>query len=76
VLHNQTSPGGMLPEQIWDSGDLPKHGLLNGHPSGSGMPLVWAHAETVKLLRSLQDGKIWDMPPQTVKRYLSKEKES
>ena len=34
------------------------------------MPLVWAHAEHIKLLRSLADGAVFDMPPQTVRRYL------
>jgi glucoamylase len=34
------------------------------------MPLVWAHAEYIKLLRSLRDGKVFDLPPQTVQRYL------
>ena len=34
------------------------------------MPLVWAHAEYVKLRRSLRDGAVFDLPPQTVKRYL------
>jgi len=38
------------------------------------MPLVWAHAEYVKLLRSLRDGRIFDMPPQTVQRYLVEKK--
>ena len=33
------------------------------------MPLVWAHAEYIKLLRSLADGAVFDLPPQTVKRY-------
>jgi len=33
------------------------------------MPLVWAHAEYVKLCRSLADGKVFDMPPQPVQRY-------
>ena len=32
------------------------------------MPLVWAHAEYVKLLRSLKDG--FDMPLQTLQRYV------
>jgi hypothetical protein len=31
---------------------------------------VWAHAEYVKLLRSLEDGIVFDLPRQTVKRYL------
>jgi glucoamylase len=34
------------------------------------MPLVWAHAEYVKLCRSLRDGRVFDMPPQAVRRYL------
>jgi glucoamylase len=33
------------------------------------MPLVWAHAEYIKLLRSLHDGAIFDMPAQPVERY-------
>ena len=36
------------------------------------MPLMWAHAEYIKLLRSLRDGQIFDLPPQTVQRYLVK----
>ena len=35
------------------------------------MPLVWAHAEYLKLRRSLRDGRVFDLPPQTVKRYLT-----
>ena len=33
------------------------------------MPLVWAHAEYVKLCRSLGDGRVFDTPPQPVQRY-------
>jgi glucoamylase len=35
------------------------------------MPLVWAHAEYVKLRRSLFDQRVFDMPPQPVRRYLT-----
>ena len=59
----------MIPEQVWDAADIVEHQLFNGHPAGSGMPLAWAHAEYVKLLRSVQDGKVYDVPPQTVERY-------
>ena len=38
------------------------------------MPLVWAHAEYVKLLRSLADGKVFDMSPHTAHRYLGKKR--
>ena len=61
---------GLLPEQVWDSADIPDRGLFIGHASGSAMPLVWAHAEYIKLCRSLLDGEIFDRPPQTVQRYL------
>ncbi len=65
----QTSECGLIPEQVWDAEDIPQKGLRNGHPTGSGMPLAWAHAEYIKLLRSLKERKVWDMPPQTVERY-------
>jgi glucoamylase len=66
----QSSPGRLIPEQVWDAEDLPALELFNGHPAGSAMPLVWAHAEYVKLRRSLRDGKVFDLPPQPVRRYL------
>jgi glucoamylase len=61
---------GLISEQVWDQADIPEYGLHNGRPSGSAMPLVWAHAEYLKLQRSLLDGKVFDLPPQTVKRYI------
>jgi glucoamylase len=67
---------GLLPEQTWDGKDIPERELFFGRPSGSAMPLVWAHAEYLKLCRSLADGRVFDMPPQTAKRYLLVEKPS
>src|SRR6185295_16598296 len=69
TLEACASDGGMLPEQIWDGPDIPARELFRGRPSGSAMPLVWAHAEHVKLLRSLADGRVFDMPPQPRQRY-------
>ncbi len=71
VMAAQTSAGGLLPEQVWDAPDIPERDLHNGHPSGSGMPLVWAHSEFLKLSRSIADGKVFDLPPQTVQRYIA-----
>ena len=65
-----TSRGALLPEQVWDAAEIPARELWPGQPSGSAMPLVWAHAEHIKLLRSLADGVVFDRPPQTVRRYL------
>jgi glucoamylase len=67
---------GMLPEQIWDTSDIPERQLFLGKPTGSAMPLVWAHAEYLKLIRSLYDGKTFDMPAQTVQRYLVSQTDS
>jgi glucoamylase len=60
---------GLIPEQIWDGRDIPERELFFGRPSGSAEPLVWAHAEYIKLRRSLHDGGVFDMPPQPVQRY-------
>jgi len=76
VLEASAGAGKLLPEQVWDMDDLPDHELFFGKPSGSAMPLVWAHAEYVKLLRSLRDERVFDMPPQTVKRYITEKTES
>jgi glucoamylase len=62
---------GLISEQVWDTADIPEHELHFGRPSGSAMPLVWAHAEYLKLQRSIIDGKVFDLPPQTVKRYIT-----
>jgi glucoamylase len=69
VMAAQTTPGGLIPEQVWDAPDIPELELFNGRPAGSAMPLVWAHAEYLKLLRSLRDGRVFDMPKLTVQRY-------
>jgi glucoamylase len=70
ALEAFANDGGLIPEQVWDAEDIPKKELYYGRPSGSAMPLVWAHAEYVKLRRSLRDGVVFDMPAQTVQRYL------
>lgn len=69
TIARQTGECGMIPEQIWDADDIPERYLFNGHPTGSGMPLAWAHAEYIKLLRSLHENAVWDRIPQTEQRY-------
>ena len=61
---------GLLPEQIWDLPDRPQQFLHFGRPSGSAMPLMWAHAEYVRLLRSIADGAVFDLLPPVAERYL------
>ena len=69
ALEGFSSQGGMLPEQIWDAPDMPEKGLKLGKPTGAAMPLVWAHAEYVKLLRSVTDGKVFDRISVVAERY-------
>lgn len=69
ALEQLADESGLLPEQTWDSLDQPARELYFGRPAGSAMPLVWAHAEYVKLCRSLRDGRLFDQPPQPVQRY-------
>jgi glucoamylase len=66
---------GLLPEQIWNAGDIPDRGLFNGRPTGSATPLVWAHAEFITLARSLRDGDVFDCPPQVQQRFAPAERD-
>ncbi len=61
--------GNMLPEQVWDAPDRPEDHLKIGGPAGSACPLVWAHAEYLKLLRSALDGKVFDRIEPVYRRY-------
>lgn len=72
AMEAMAGPAGLIPEQVWDGADIPQRELHNGRPSGSAMPLVWAHSEYIRLLRSLGDGHVFDTPPQTVERYQKK----
>jgi glucoamylase len=71
ALEHFSSIGGMLPEQIWDYDDLPSEELYFGRSAGSAQPLVWAHAEYLKLLRSVADGMIFDCISVVRARYVS-----
>jgi glucoamylase len=64
-----SSTGGMLPEQVWDYEDMPAEGLFLGRSAGSAQPLVWAHAEYLKLLRSAADGRVFDRISVVEERY-------
>ena len=40
-----------------------------GQNTDSATPLAWTHAEYLKLLRSLADGKVWDSYDPVHDRY-------
>lgn len=62
---------GLLPEQVWDEPNRPEFYMSLGRPTGAAMPLMWAHAEYITLLRSVRDGAVFDRIPSVVARYLS-----
>jgi glucoamylase len=70
ALERFASHGGMLPEQIWDA--PPLDGMETGRPTGAAMPLVWAHAEYLKLLRSATDGRVFERISVVEERYAGK----
>jgi glucoamylase len=69
ALEKFAGSGGMLPEQLWDAEDLPKRHLKFGGPTGSAMPLCWAHAEYISLVRSRHDGVCFDRIEPVYQRY-------
>ncbi len=69
TIENFATPTRLLPEQIWDRPDLPEALMFFGKPTGAAMPLMWAHAEYLKLLRSAADGVVFDLIPEVAARY-------
>lgn len=69
AMLSMAGPGGLIPEQVWDREAIPERRLHAGRPSGSAMPLVWAHAEFIKLAVSLPLGRPFDEPRAVRERY-------
>ena len=69
TIHRCASPGGLLPEQVWDAEAIPERFLFPGRPSGSAMPLVWSHAEFLKLLIARREGHPVELLAAVRKRY-------
>lgn len=64
-----TAGVGLIPEQIWDAPDLPEEHMFFGEPTGAAIPLMWAHADFVKLLRSVVDKRVFDLLDPVAERY-------
>ncbi|QDV85831.1 glycoside hydrolase family 15 protein [Planctomycetes bacterium TBK1r] len=69
AMEGFASDGGLLAEQLWDADDIPEHELFFGSPAGSAMPLCWAHAEYISLVRSQKDGACFDRIEPVYQRY-------
>ena len=65
-----SNSGGMLPEQVWLGGDLAGERFKPGLSTGSAMPLCWAHAEYLCLVRSRADGLPFDRIAPACERYV------
>src|SRR3984957_13339441 len=63
------SIGGLLPGQGWDSAPITALGLEPGRPSGSAMPLLWTHAEFLKLLIAREDRRPIELLQAVEQRY-------
>ena len=69
AIENFATSTRLLPEQVWDGPNLPAALMRFGGPTGAAMPLMWAHAEYLKLLRSAADGVVFDLIPEVAQRY-------
>jgi glucoamylase len=69
AMERFASEAGLLPEQVWDDSDRPDRHLWLGRPTGSAMPLAWAHSEYLSVLRSVRDGYPFARIPELVQRY-------
>ena len=66
AMARATGPGGMLPEQVWD---LAPPNRAPGTPTFSATPLVWAHAQYLRLAADLAAGRIVEQPAVVADRY-------
>jgi glucoamylase len=73
AMESFASACSLIPEQVWDTEDIPDKHMLIGRPTGSALPLIWSHAEYIKLLRSEHDAAIFDSIAPVRKRYIDDE---
>lgn len=69
AMARMTGPNGMIPEQVWDAAPIPDERLAPGRPTGSAMPLVWAHSEFVKLATAICSGRPLELLRSVETRY-------
>lgn len=70
AMEHFANAGLMLPEQVFDGvGNNSHYQYPLGEGTDGATPLAWTHAEYIKLLRSLQDQKVWDRYPLVERRY-------
>jgi glucoamylase len=67
---------GLITEQIWDAPNLPSRHFILGGNTDAALPLLWAHAEYVKLRRSAADGKSCDLIEPAYDRYVRRDRQN
>jgi len=67
---------GLLPEQIWDQPSIAEKLLWFGLPTSAAVPLAWVHAEYIKLVRSVSDGRVFDWIEPVHARYAAEHRRS
>ncbi|MCZ4493172.1 MAG: glucan 1,4-alpha-glucosidase [Conexibacter sp.] len=71
AMANAAGPGGMLPEQVWDTRP-PADGtgpLQPGTPTFSATPLAWTHAQYIRLAWDVAAGQVLEQPEVVAARY-------
>jgi glucoamylase len=63
---------GLFPEQVWDAADSPDPRYYFGAPTSAAIPLAWAHAEYIKLVRSIGLGHAVDRIAPVYERYAAR----
>jgi glucoamylase len=69
AMVRMTGNVGLIPEQVWDSDPVEDRQLQPGKPTGSAMPLVWAHAEFLKLVHARQSERPIELLDTVWERY-------
>jgi glucoamylase len=64
---------GLIPEQVWDRDAIPDRLLWPGGPTGAAIPLAWAHAEYIKLVRSQADNRVFELIEPVRARYAARQ---
>ena len=76
MMTRMTGQSGLIPEQVWDGPAMPERGLEPGKPTGSAMPLVWAHAEFLNLLAARHHGRPPKLLASVERRYQARRPEA
>ena len=69
AMEGFATSGGLIPEQVWDEPDRARSDCRIGRATGAANPLVWAHAEYIRLLRSVREGRVFDRVDPVADRY-------